>query len=101
MFDLIKKTMLAGVGFAAMTKDKVEQVIKEYIEKGEITEKEGKDLLNEFMQKSEHARKDMETRLEEMIQGVLKRMKIATQDDIKAIDERIKVLEQKPPSADH
>jgi hypothetical protein len=29
MFDLIKKTILAGVGFAAITKDKVEQLAKE------------------------------------------------------------------------
>ena len=44
MFDLIKKTMLTGVGLAAMTKDKVEELAKELSKKGKLSEKEGKDL---------------------------------------------------------
>ena len=39
MFDLIKKTMLTGVGLAAMTKDKVEALAKELSEKWTQKEK--------------------------------------------------------------
>ena len=99
MFDLIRKTMLAGVGFTIVTKDKVEQLIGEYIKKGEMTEKEGKKLLNEFMKKSELARKDLEKRLEEMIKKALKKMNIATVDDIKRLDRKITVTTKKSPAS--
>jgi polyhydroxyalkanoate synthesis regulator phasin len=95
MFDLIKKTILAGVGFAALTKDKVEQLAKEYIEKGEMTEKQGRELVDEFMKKSEQARKDIETKLEDTVQKVLKKMNIATKADVAGLEERLKTLEQR------
>jgi polyhydroxyalkanoate synthesis regulator phasin len=94
MFDLIKKTMLAGIGFAVITKDKVEQLAKEYIEKGQMTEKEAKEMVDEFLKKSEHARKDLETKLEEMVQKALKKMNIATREDVAGLEERIKRMEQ-------
>jgi polyhydroxyalkanoate synthesis regulator phasin len=62
MFDIIKKTMLTGVGLAAMTKDKVEELAKELAEKGKLSEKEGRDLVDELLKKSEQARKDLETK---------------------------------------
>jgi len=95
MFDLIRKTILAGVGFAAVTKDKAEQLVKEYIEKGEITEKEGKELVDDLIKKSEQARTDFETKLEDTIRKVLKKMNIATREDVSALDDRIKSMEQK------
>jgi polyhydroxyalkanoate synthesis regulator phasin len=94
MFELIKQTMLTGIGFAVVTKDKVEQLAKEYIEKGQMTEKEAKEMVDEFLKKSEQARKDFETRLEEMVQKALKKMNIATRDDIAGLEERIKRMEQ-------
>jgi|WetSurMetagenome_2_1015567.scaffolds.fasta_scaffold1561246_1 polyhydroxyalkanoate synthesis regulator phasin len=95
MFELIKKTILAGVGFAAITTDKVEQMVKEYIERGEITEKEGKEFVNDFMKKSEQANRDFEKKLEDMIKKVLKRKNIATREDVSVLEERIKAMEQK------
>lgn len=71
MLDLIRKTMLTGVGLAAMTKDKVEALAKELPEKGKLSEKEGKDLFRELLKKSEQARKDLETKVEGMVHKVL------------------------------
>jgi len=82
MFELIKKTMLTGIGLAAITKDKVEELAKELTEKGEISEKEGKELVDELLKKSEQARKDLETKIEDMVSKVLKKMDLATKKDI-------------------
>ena len=40
MPELIKKTMLAGVGLALKTWDEVEDLTKELVEKGKMGEKE-------------------------------------------------------------
>lgn len=93
MFELIKKTMLAGVGLAAVTKDKVEELARELTEKGEMSEKEGKELIDELLKKSEQARKDLETKVEDTVRKVLEKMAVATKEDIDSLSERIKNLE--------
>lgn len=95
MFELIKKTMLTGIGLAAITKDKVEELAKELTEKGDISEKEGEELVDELLKKSEQTRKDLETKIEDMVSKVLKKMDLATKKDITRLAEKIKHLEQK------
>lgn len=95
MFELIKKIMLTGVGLAAVTKDKVEELGRELIEKSEMSEKEGKELIDELLKKSEQAREDLETSIEDVVRKVLGKMDLATRGDIDVLAERIKSLEQK------
>lgn len=95
MFELIKKAMLAGVGLAAVTKDKVEELARELTEKGEMSEKEGKELIDELLKKSEQARKDLETKVEDTVRKVLEKMAVATKEDIDSLSKRINNLEQK------
>ena len=98
MFDLIKKTVLTGVGLAAMTKDKVEELAKELTEKGEMSEKEGRELVDELLKKSEQARKDLETKVEGMVRKVLEKMDIVTKKDIARLEKKIKNIEKKTTS---
>ncbi|MEA2039016.1 MAG: polyhydroxyalkanoate synthesis regulator [Thermodesulfobacteriota bacterium] len=94
MIDLIKKGFLAGLGLAAMTRDKAEELVKVAMEKGEISEKEGKDLVDKLLKRSEEARKDLETKVEGIVHKALEKMNVATKDDISEIKEKIKNLEK-------
>jgi polyhydroxyalkanoate synthesis regulator phasin len=48
MIDLVKKTMLASVGLAVVTKDKVLESLDELVQKGKLTKEEAAaiDMLN-------------------------------------------------------
>jgi len=94
MLDLIRKTVLTGVGLAAMTKDKIEELAKEFAEKGELTEKEGKDLVDDLLKKSEKARKDLNAYVEKAVRKIMKEMKIATREDVLNMKKQIKKLEK-------
>ena len=95
MFELIIKTMLTGVGLAAVTKDKVEELARELIDRSEMSEKEGKELIDELLKKSEQARKDLEAKIEDIVRKVLGKTDLATKGDIDRLAERIESLEQK------
>ncbi len=95
MFDLIKKTMLTGVGLAIMAKDKVEDLAVEIAEKGKMSEKEGKKFIDDLLKKSEQAKKDLDKKVEDAVRKTLKKMDIVTGEDIAVLEERIKGLEQK------
>ena len=90
MFDLIKKTMLTGVGLAAMTREKVEELAKELIEKGKLSEKEGKELVDDMVKRSEKAKKDLDKKMENMVTKILKKMDVATKKDIARLEKKIR-----------
>lgn len=98
MFDLIKKTMLTGIGLAAITKDKAEELAKELIKKGELSEKEGKELVDELLKKSEQAGKDLDTKIEGLVQKALGKMDLASKKDISQLAAKIEHLEKKTTS---
>jgi len=89
MFDMIKKTMLAGIGLSLMTKEKIEKIATEFIEKGRMSEKEGKEFVDELMKKSEEAKNTLETSIEKTVKKVLDKMNIATKDDIIDLEKKI------------
>ena len=90
MTDLIKKTILAGVGLAAMTKDKVEELAEDLTKEGELSEKEAKKLLDDLLKRSKRAKKDLDKKMENVVMKVLKKMDVATKKDIARLDKKIK-----------
>jgi len=93
MLDSIHKMFLASVGFVAMTKDKIEEHVKELVEKGKLTEKEGHKLAEEMLDKSEQTRKDLEKQVEELVQQTLQTRQTASKEDIEKLAARIEKLE--------
>ena len=94
MADLIKKTMLAGIGLALRTWDEVETVAKELVEKGQMSEKEGSRFLKDLQKKYEESQKKLEARVEKSVKEFLKKANVATSDDLKALKKEIRELKK-------
>ena len=94
MFDLIKKTMLTGVGLASMTKDKLEAIAKEIAEKEKLSEKEGRDLVDDLLKKAEETKNAMERHIEKLVKDVMKKMNLATRDELSALRQEVEKLEE-------
>jgi len=93
MLDAIHKMFLAGVGLAAMTKDKIDEHVKELVEKGKLTEKEGRELAEDVLKKSKQAKKDLEKQVEKQVQQTLQTLQIASKEDVEKLEARIEKLE--------
>jgi polyhydroxyalkanoate synthesis regulator phasin len=94
MFDLIKKTMLTGVGLVFMTKDRIEELVEELTKKGELTVKEGKELLDDLLKKSTKAKKDLEKQIEKVVKNSMKKMNLADAQELSKLMKRVKKLEE-------
>ncbi|MEN8142977.1 MAG: polyhydroxyalkanoate synthesis regulator [Thermodesulfobacteriota bacterium] len=92
MIELIKKIMFTSVGLASLTKDKIEELGKELIEKGKLSEKEGKEFLDELLKKSEGAQKEMEARTDKLVKESLKKLNLASRDDLVKLEKQLKKL---------
>ena len=93
MLDSIHKMFLAGVGLAAMTKDKIDEHVKELVEKGKLTEKEGREIADEMLKKSKQAKDDLEKQVEKQVQQTLQSLQIASKEDVEKLSARIEKLE--------
>lgn len=94
MPDLIKKTLLAGIGLALKTWDEVEDLAKELVEKGKMSEKDGSNFLNELKERYEETQKKLEARVEKSVQDFLKKANVVTSDELKAVKKEIRDLKK-------
>ncbi len=56
--DILKKTLLAGVGAAAVAVEKSSEIVDSLVQKGELTVEQGKALEQELRYKKEVARQE-------------------------------------------
>ena len=92
MINLIKKIVFTGVGLASMTKDKIEALGREIADQAKLSEKEGKELLDELMKKSEESRKEVESQVEKFVKDSIKKTNLATQDDLLKLEKEVQQL---------
>lgn len=94
MFDLIKKSLLAGIGIALKTKDEVEELAKELIQKSKLSEKDGREFLNELMKKYDEATTRFESRVEKSVKDFLKKADVVTIDELNELKKEISELKK-------
>lgn len=95
MFDLIKKAMFTGIGMAAMTKEKVEEVAADFIQKGNLSEVEGRKLIDEMMKKSDESREEIKKQLEILVNNALEKVQVARMSQIDEINQALQILKEK------
>jgi polyhydroxyalkanoate synthesis regulator phasin len=74
------------------TKDELDEWVKEIVKKGEISEKEGKNILDDIKEKSEKAQKEFEEKIESKFKDLFKKADIATRDEINDLKKEIQEL---------
>ena len=94
MPDLIKKTLLAGVGLALKTWDEVEDLAKELVDKGKMTEKDGNTFVKDLQKRYEETQKKLEARVEKTVKEFLKKANVVTSDELKAVKKEVRELKK-------
>jgi polyhydroxyalkanoate synthesis regulator phasin len=92
MFDLIKKSLLTGVGLAVMTKEKVEELGKELASQAKLSENEGKEFVDGLIKQSETARKDFEARINAAVQKAVSTLNLASRDEVTRLSAKVDEL---------
>jgi polyhydroxyalkanoate synthesis regulator phasin len=67
MDEMIKKAVNLGLGAFVLTREKVEALVEELIEKGELGKDEGKELFDKLLAKGDEARKNVEKTVKEFV----------------------------------
>ncbi len=94
MLEFIKKAVLIGAGLASMTAEKIEETVAEIVRRGEISEKQGRELIQDLKERSGKARKELGDRVEKMIEEALQKLKIPTRKEVEDLKARVEQLEK-------
>ncbi len=100
MIDLLKKATYIGVGLASISKDKLDDFVKEIAENTDMSEKEGRQLVKDFIDESKDTGQSVEDSLGTVIKAVLERLDIPSRKEYEALQDRVKALEKKHEKED-
>lgn len=92
MIELLKKTILTGLGVASLTRDKIEQLGRELSDKGKMTEQEGEKFVEEMQKLAEESRASLQKQTEKVVESALGKMHLARAADIEELKQEIAAL---------
>ena len=93
MIDLVKKTMLAGVGMTVVTKDKVLESLGDLVEKGKLTKDEAAEVSERIVQEGSDQTEKVKTEAGKLFTEMLQRANLVTKDQYDALAARVTELE--------
>jgi polyhydroxyalkanoate synthesis regulator phasin len=93
MVDILKKALLASVGVAYLTKDKIEEIGKKIVQDANVSEAEARKFIDELVQKSNEAKVSLEKTVGEKIQAAVHAMNLPTRKDMDELKRKIADLE--------
>lgn len=93
MLEKLRKLGLYGIGLAVLTEEKIEALVKEAIDEGKITEKEGKSAVKELVKESKKEIDRQNQKVKKEVKKTLADLGVPTKKDISSLEARINKLE--------
>jgi len=93
--SILKNTVLAGIGFAELTKKKAEELIDTLIKTGDLSKSEKKEAVLELLSKAETKTKETTSKVSKEIEKAIKSVSITKKSDIEALSKKIDKLNRK------
>ncbi|MBW1981452.1 MAG: phasin family protein [Deltaproteobacteria bacterium] len=95
MFETIKKSLLASLGAAVVTKEKVEEATRHWVDEGKISTEEAERLAQELVESGRHQWEDMQTRISETVRKGLATFDIGSKKEFQELQEKVEQLEKR------
>ena len=99
---IIHTVMLAAIGAVALTKEEIETIVNRLIEKGEIAESDGRELIGDLLERRKKEEAEVSEEVEKVggavdqrVESILNRMNIPSKGDVESLSRKISSLSQK------
>ena len=93
MKEILKNVVYAGLGAAFLTKEKVEDLTRDLIEKGKMTQEEGRQFVDDLLRKSEKAKDQLDLWINKRVEDRINQLNLATKDEIAELQRKIEELQ--------
>jgi polyhydroxyalkanoate synthesis regulator phasin len=95
MSDLIKKTILAGLGALSLSREKAEKLAKDLVKRGELAKTEEAKFVKDLIKRAEKNRAEVEKKIEKVVEKSLAKLNIPTRKEFNILKEKVDKLVKK------
>ncbi len=93
--DLIEKTFLIGIGAAALTKDRIQELVDEFVKRGQLSREEGRDMVERLAARSREEARGALRRADSSFQSAMRELGFVTKKDLEDLELRLRQLEHR------
>jgi polyhydroxyalkanoate synthesis regulator phasin len=93
--DLVERVFLLGVGAAALTKDRVQELVEELVRRGQLSGEEGREVADRLVMRSREEAKTAAKKADMSLQGAYREIGLVTRREFDDVEFRLRQLEHR------
>jgi len=94
MSGIFDKSINIGFGLISYSREKIEEVVDELVNKGEVSRKDAKDMVNDLLKRGEVQRDEFKKMIGDVVLEVVDQKNLAHKADLVSIEDIKKVLRE-------
>ncbi|MGI6037581.1 MAG: phasin family protein [Limnochordia bacterium] len=91
--ETLKKWLMTGVGLAVVTVDKIEELVKDLVQQGQVTQEEGEELLSSLLARADKERQELSARISQEARRLVESMGFVRAEEMEELRKRVLELE--------
>ena len=95
MLDILKKSIYLGLGIATVTKEKVESLVDDLIEKGQLSKDDKSKAVQEILENLDKSETDFKKKTLAVVNEAVNSLESSTQKDIEELKKLVTDLDKK------
>lgn len=93
MKETLKNILYAGIGAAFLTKEKIEELKADLVEKGKLSQEEGRQFVDDLLRRSEKAKDQLDLWINRRVEERIGQFNLATRDEVSELRRQIEELQ--------
>ena len=92
MKDLLRKSILTGIGLISLSRSHGEEMVKKWVEKGKLSEKEGRELVDQLLKEAQEHKSELKESVETVLDEAIDRFTLARQSQVDELQQQVDEL---------
>jgi len=93
--DIIERTFLAGMGAAALTKDRIQELVEELVSRGQLNATEGREVVDRLMARSRDEARTVLKRADSSLHSAYRELGLGSKREMEELSLRVQQLEHR------
>ncbi len=93
--DLIERTFLAGMGAAALTKDRIQDLVEDLVSKGQMNAEEGREVVDRIVTRSREEARSILKKADSSLHDAYRGLGLGSKEELEELALRVDQLEHR------
>jgi polyhydroxyalkanoate synthesis regulator phasin len=94
MLETIKKGLLASIGAAVLTRDRIRQTLDKLVQEGKLSSEEAERMADRMLEEGEKELKSLQEKILSSISKALKNLDLVPRKEFEDLKQRVEALEK-------